>query len=295
VVSSRRSRSEGPNCIDELGAKGQVLRKMSGLKFHFMKQLFSKFIFAAAWLVAVTMSAQDAERLNGKWSVQKTNDQGTFTQTVEVKGSKFIFEIQRDGGAVLHAEGDMKLEKLGPFNSVRFTNVRGGQSATDLQEVNDEFISVYTLDGDTWLMASNFDKDRQGRKPSLDRYQRAKAAAGPQSGTLVIDEIEMADTPQSATWFLCFEAKVEGVSKRHYVANKGYEKNKMTIPMALELPNVKAGQKCSFKMQLDDVDEDTCTDEVDNRSTGEFAVTERGSQSFKPEANWQYTLKWHLK
>jgi hypothetical protein len=28
----------------------------------------------------------------------------------------------------------------------------------------------------------------------------------------VIDEIEMADTPQSATWFLCFETTVEGVT-----------------------------------------------------------------------------------
>jgi hypothetical protein len=46
---------------------------------------------------------------------------------------------------------------------------------------------------------------------------------------------------------------------------------------------------------LDDVDDDACTDEVDNRSAGEFIISERGSQSYKPEANWRYTVRWHLK
>ena len=83
-----------------------------------MKRLFLKVIIAAAWLTVATVFAQDAQRLAGKWSVQKTNDQGqSFTQTVEVKGYKFVFEIAgADGQAALHAEGDIKLEKLGPFN-----------------------------------------------------------------------------------------------------------------------------------------------------------------------------------
>ena len=111
----------------------------------------------------------------------------------------------------------------------------------------------------------------------------------------MIDAIEMADTPQVATWFICFEAGVSGVKAKHYQENKGYDHNKVTIPMALEIPKVQAGQKCAFKMQLDDIDEDACTDDVDNRSTGEFTVTDQGSQTFKPESNWRYTIRWHLK
>ena len=56
-----------------------------------------------------------------------------------------------------------------------------------------------------------------------------------------------------------------------------------------------AGQKCSFTLKLDDVDEDVCTDEVDNKSTGEFLVSDKGEQAFKPEGNWRYTIRWHLK
>jgi hypothetical protein len=159
--------------------------------------------------------------------------------------------------------------------------------------VDDQYVSIYRLEGDTWTMASSFDKEREQQKPSLDVYRRLKTAVEP--ATLVIDEIEMADTPQSATWFLCLEAKVEGVSRTYHHEGKGYDKNQITIPIGLELPQVQAGQKCSFKLQLDDMDEDVCTDEVDNRSKGDFTVSEKGTQTYKPEDNWRYTIRWHLK
>jgi hypothetical protein len=111
----------------------------------------------------------------------------------------------------------------------------------------------------------------------------------------VIDEIEMGDTPQTATWYLCLEATVDGVKKRHFLPDKGYEKNKLTIPIGMEFPKASAGQKCSFRLQLDDIEEDTCGDEPDQRSMGEFTASERGSQVYKPEANWSYTIRWHLK
>jgi hypothetical protein len=257
-----------------------------------MKQIL-RFIPVALISLASTLQADDAERLSGKWSTKKVNDQGdSYTQTVEIKKDKFIFQILgADNNVVIYAEGDFKAEKLGPFNSARFFHVRGGQSSADLQDVDDDYTSIYVLDGDTWMLTSNFDKDRN-QKPSLDVYHRVKATS--QTGTLVIDEIEMIDTPQSATWYLCLEADVNGSKARYYVENKGYDKNQVTIPLALQL-KAKAGQKCSFKLQLDDVDGDACTDEVDNRSTGEFTVSERGSQSYKPEDHWRYTIRWHIK
>ena len=248
-----------------------------------------------ASLFTFTASADDMEALIGKWSVKKVNDQGQkVTQTFTIKKGKAVFQmLGAEDRLVLYAEGDVKLDKIGPFNALHFVNVRGGTSADNLQDVDDEYISVYRLDGDTLMMASFFDKDRDQMQPSVDAYHRVKEAAA--ASTLVIDEVVMADTPQSATWFVCFEAKVGDVTRRYYVQNKGFDKNKVTIPVALELPQVKAGQKCTFKLQLDDVDEDVAGDEVDNRSTGEFTVSEKGTQAYKPEDNWKYTINWHMK
>src|SRR5262245_63965430 len=111
--------------------------------------------------LAGSLFADDAERLSGKWSMKRTNEEGqSYTQTVEIKKDKFIFQILGgDNNVVIYAEGDFKLEKVGPFNSVRFFHVRGGQSSADLQDVDDEYTSLYVLDGDTWTLASNFDKD----------------------------------------------------------------------------------------------------------------------------------------
>ena len=133
-------------------------------------------ISIAVLLVQRAAFADDMEALSGKWSVKKTNDQGqNVTQTIEIKKDKFVFEIlSSDDSVVLHAEGDFKVEKAGPFNAVRFFNIRAGSS---MEEVDDVFVSVYTLDGDSWTMASNFDKQRDGQKPSVDVYRHVKASA----------------------------------------------------------------------------------------------------------------------
>jgi hypothetical protein len=243
----------------------------------------------------VAAAADDSEALIGKWSAKKVNDQGqAITQTLTIKKGKAVFQmLGADNQTVLYAEGDFKLDKIGPFNAAHFVNVRGGISADSLQEVDDEYISVYRLDGDTLMMATSFDKEREQMQPSVDAYKRVNEAAA--AATLVIDEVAMADTPQSATWYVCFEAKVEGVTRRYYVQNKGFDKNQVTIPVALELPQVKPGQKCSFKLQLDDVDEDACGEEADNNSKGEFTVSDKGEQAYKPEDNWKYTIRWHMK
>jgi uncharacterized protein (TIGR03067 family) len=250
---------------------------------------------AAALLSHAALAMDDLEALAGKWAVKKVSEQGQeYTQTIAVKKDKFVFQILgAEGRVVLYAEGDLKLDKLGPFNAAHFLKIRAGGSASDLRDVDDEYVAIYRLEGDAWTMASNLDKERERQRPSLDIYRRVKETAEP--ATLVIDEIEMADTPQSATWFLYFEANVGDVTRSYHVEGKGYDKNQVTIPVALELPKIQAGQKCSFKLQLDDVDEDVSTDEVDNRSTGEFAASERGAQAYKPQDDWRYTIRWHLK
>src|SRR6516225_7541701 len=88
-------------------------------------------------IASVALAADDLNSLAGKWSVKKANSEGQYvTQTIEVKKDKFTFEIlAADGRLLLHAEGDLKLEKLGPFSSARFWHIRAGESATDLNDV----------------------------------------------------------------------------------------------------------------------------------------------------------------
>ena len=144
-----------------------------------MKHLLLSLTVAILFLQRAAF-ADDLESLSGKWSVKKTSDQGqNVTQTIEIKKTKFVFEIlSSDDSVVLHAEGDLKLEKAGPFSPARFFNIRAGSS---LEEVDDVFVSVYTLDGDSWTMASNFDKQRDGQKPSVDVYHHLKAASATKS------------------------------------------------------------------------------------------------------------------
>src|SRR2546426_2817833 len=110
--------------------------------------------FTATAFAAAALFADDTELLSGKWSVNKVNDQGqNYTQTVEVKKDKFVFQIVgADGNVVLHAEGDLKLEKLGPFNSAHFSHIRAGQSPSDLSDVDEERTSIYKLDNEAWTL-----------------------------------------------------------------------------------------------------------------------------------------------
>lgn len=142
-----------------------------------MKKLLFSMSIATLLTASSTLAADDLAALAGKWSTKKTNEQGqSFTQTLEIKKDKFTFQILgNDSQVVIHAVGDVKLEKLGPFSSAQFTHIRGGNSPGDLTEVDEEYACVYVLDGDTWTMATNFEKQRDQQKPTIDVYRRVKA------------------------------------------------------------------------------------------------------------------------
>jgi uncharacterized protein (TIGR03067 family) len=143
-----------------------------------MKRLLTFLFVAALFAAHTTLAADDLQALTGKWSVKKTNDQGqVFTQTIEVNKDKFVFEIRAADALVLHGEGNFKLEKLGTFNCARFSSIRASRTVAEMRDVEDDYVSIYTLDGDTWTMAASFDKQREGQKPSLDIYQRVQAGA----------------------------------------------------------------------------------------------------------------------
>ena len=120
--------------------------------------------------------ADDLARLEGKWSTKKTGPDGqSYTQLIEIKKGKFQFRILRGTDELaLYAEGDFKTEASGPFSVARFSDIKGGSSESDTQPINDDRVSIYVVDGDTWTVVTNFDKEREGQKPSLDIYTKAK-------------------------------------------------------------------------------------------------------------------------
>lgn len=123
------------------------------------------------------LAADDSSALQGKWSVQKTAEDGkTITQTVEFKKDKFIFELKKDD-KTLHAEGDIKIEKQGPFKSIRFYHIKAGETADDLQEVGEERTLIYVLDDNTWTAATNFEEDHTNEKQTIDVYKRVTKKA----------------------------------------------------------------------------------------------------------------------
>ena len=237
--------------------------------------------------------ANDLDALAGKW-VAKVEARGqTFKQVLEIKKNKFTFEAVRDDGqTALYAEGEVKTEEYGPFKAAKFFNIHGGSSASDLQAVDDERTVIYSLSDNQMMVAANFDKERS-EPATVTKY--TKMAATAEAQTLVIDKIVMHKSPQSAEYFLCFEVTVGEATKRFNVPDKAYEKDGLTIVTDLAIPNVRKDAACKFVLKLDDVAGDECTEEMDNRSAGSFTVTESGSQEFKPEGQWRYTIYWHLK
>jgi hypothetical protein len=135
--------------------------------------------------VPCVFSADSPEltRLQGIWSGKRTTDNGAeLTQTVEISGDKLTYTLADAGKEVrLFAKGTVKAEKLGPFHVMKLTELQAGRSAADTQPVEDERTTIYVLSDDTLTLASNFDKERENQKPSLDQYRRTerpKAAAG---------------------------------------------------------------------------------------------------------------------
>lgn len=253
--------------------------------------------FAAASVLlalgTLSSSADDLNALAGRWVAEKTNEQGRlYKQVLEIKTNKFTFKVLREGEQVaLYAVGDVKAEQLGPFKVAKLFNISGGRSLSDLQPVDDDRTVIYTLGYNELTVAADFDKERS-EPPTVTKYTKA-AANEPK--TLVIDKIVMHQTPQTDVWYLCFDATVGEATKRFNIPNKGYQKDELTIPTDLAVPNVRPEQTCKFVMKLDDVPGDECTEEMDNRSSGSFTVTETGSQAYKPEDHWRYTIYWHLK
>jgi hypothetical protein len=128
----------------------------------------------ALFLAGSLAKADDLERMAGKWSTSRTNEQGqAVTQTIEIKKDKLTFKIiGGDGVMRLFAAGDVKLEKCGVFNVIKVINIKAGETEADANPVDEDRTLIYQLGYDTWTIASNFDKERE-QEPRIDVYKKA--------------------------------------------------------------------------------------------------------------------------
>ncbi len=123
-------------------------------------------------------NSAELDALQGKWSVTKTNAEGQRVKlNLEIKQNRMIFQLLGEDDQVrFTAKGAIKAEKAGPFDILVISDMEGGRSADDLKPVDDTRTLVYTLRDEKLITASNFDKDRNSEKPSVEYYSRVEAA-----------------------------------------------------------------------------------------------------------------------
>ena len=139
--------------------------------------------------------APSLEPLQGKWSVTKTNREGrAYSQTIEIKKNQMTLQIfDAEEQLRLHAQGTIKTEKNGPFEVLVVSDIRAGRSVSELESVDDPRSMIYALRGERLFLASNFDRERNNERPTMDVYTR-KAAAADTGGTSSGNEAKLLGT-----------------------------------------------------------------------------------------------------
>ncbi len=128
----------------------------------------------AGFLAATATHAQSFSDIQGKWEMKKkTTRFGDATQVIEFKDQKFTYKVvSKDGETILFAKGKAKVEKVGPFNVVKLTDIEGGRSETDLQSVDDERSIVYVTAENSLIIAQNFDRNREGEDAECNTFSK---------------------------------------------------------------------------------------------------------------------------
>jgi hypothetical protein len=135
-----------------------------------------------AYTLASTATAADSpslDTLQGAWSAKRTNQEGqVVSQVLEIKNDRLTFKLMSAEGELrFFAKGAASVQKLGPFQTLKISDIKAGQSEDSAETVDDERTSVFVLDGETLTLASNFDKVRANQPPRTETYSRSKATA----------------------------------------------------------------------------------------------------------------------
>ena len=137
------------------------------------KLLLGLTICFCATFASSSADESDSAKLQGNWEVKSTTPEGDkIIQRLEISKDKLIFKMFDSARALrFYAVTKLKIEKLGPFNVLKVTEIKGGDSESDLSPVDDDRTSIYQLREGKLILASNFEKERED-KPALDVYEK---------------------------------------------------------------------------------------------------------------------------
>jgi hypothetical protein len=135
-----------------------------------------KAICAVLLLSAVLIGAAEVspalKSLQGNWTAERTGSDGQRGKAVlQIKDDKLDFRLlNNEGDLRFFAKGTVKVEKAGDFRILVATGLRAGRSEDDLQPVDEDRASVYTIHEGKLYLATGFDRARENERPRLDEY-----------------------------------------------------------------------------------------------------------------------------
>lgn len=144
-----------------------------------MTKLICGIFLAGALLANAAELSPALKALQGKWKGERTNNEGRRTSTLlEFKDNQFNFRATGSDGEVrLVAKGTVKADKVGELRFLTLADIKAGRTEDDLQPVDDERSSVYTLREGKLYIASGFDRDRENERPRVEEYTREQTAS----------------------------------------------------------------------------------------------------------------------
>src|SRR6185503_14763435 len=94
--------------------------------------------FTVASVFAADSSSLDA--LQGSWSTKRTNQEGqVVSQMLEFKQDRMTFKMTGPGTEMrFFAKGAVAVQKLGPFQTLKITDIKAGRSEDAAEAVDDE-------------------------------------------------------------------------------------------------------------------------------------------------------------
>lgn len=136
-------------------------------------------LFVGAAIASAAEISPALKSLQGKWNGERVNSEGRHNKAaIEIKDDKLEYRaFDNDGGLRFIARGAVKVEKAGDLRALIITDIRAGRDADNLEAVDDDRTSVYTVREGKLYLASGFDKARDNERPRVEEFTKEEGAA----------------------------------------------------------------------------------------------------------------------
>lgn len=135
-------------------------------------------LFVGAAIAGAAEISPALKSLQGRWKGERTNSEGQRTKAIlEIKEDKLEFRALNDDGDLRFvARGNLKIEKAGDLRALVITDIRAGRTEDQLEPVDDDRTSAFTVRDGKLYLASGFDKARDNERPRVDEYTKEEGA-----------------------------------------------------------------------------------------------------------------------